>query len=177
MYRGWLDTVIGFAVDVRLSIPSIVVAIVCAALFGSSATAMILILGFTGWESFARLVRGEVLQLREAGFVEASRSIGSSTPRILVEHVLINIASVIVVNGTLRLSSFVLLESSLSFLGLGIQPPSVSLGVLVADGRNQMINNWWLAIVPCAVIVVIVLQVSLLGDWLRDELDPKLTRN
>jgi len=177
MYRGWVDSVIAFLIDVRLAVPSIVIALVAAAVFGSSALVLILIIGFTGWSSFARIIRGELMRLRESGFMEASRSIGSSPVRVMVEHVVINISSLVIVNGTLMLSSFILMESALSYLGLGIQPPNVSLGVLVAEGRDQMINNWWLAIVPSIVIVAIVLQVSLLGDWLRDQLDPKLKRS
>ena len=109
--------------------------------------------------------------------MECSQSLGASKMRILFEHVLINIASPLIINATIRLSSFILLESSLSFLGLGIQPPDVSLGVMVSAGRDYMINAWWLTIVPSMVIVVIVLSVSLIGDWLRDKLDPKLQNN
>ncbi len=97
--------------------------------------------------------------------------------RILFEHILVNIASPLIVHATMRLSSFILLESSMSFLGLGIQPPDVSLGVMVSAGRDHMINSWWLTIIPSLIIVIIVLQVSLVGDWLRDKLDPKLQNN
>ncbi len=177
LYGGWLDWVIMFLVDARQSIPFIIIAIVCASIFGSDKLTMILIMGFTGWASFARLIRGQILQLKQSDFIECSRSIGASRIRILFEHILVNISSPLIVNATMRLSSFILLESSMSFLGLGIQPPGVSLGVLVSNGRDFLITNWWLAIVPSAVIVVIVLQVSLIGDWLRDRLDPKLQNN
>ena len=102
---------------------------------------------------------------------------GASSIRILFEHILVNISSILIVEATLRLSSFIILESSLSFLGLGIQPPDTSLGVLVSAGRDYMLTNWWLAIIPSIVIVIIVLDVSLIGDWLRDKLDPKLQTN
>lgn len=174
MNKGWIDSFIMFLVDVRLSVPSTIIGIVCASIFGASKTTIIMIIGFTGFASFARLVRGQILQLREANFMECSQSLGASKIRILFEHVLVNIASPLIINATIRLSSFILLESSLSFLGLGIQPPDVSLGVMVSAGRDYMINAWWLTIVPSIIIVLIVLSVSLIGDWMRDKLDPKL---
>lgn len=177
MNKGFWDSAIMFLVDVRLSIPSTIIAIVCASIFGSSKLSMVLIIGFTGFASFARLVRGQILQLKEANFIECSRALGASKVRILFEHILINIASPLIINATIRLSSFILLESSLSFLGLGIQPPDVSLGVMVSAGRDYLISAWWLTIIPSLVIVIIVLQVSLVGDWLRDKLDPKLQNN
>lgn len=177
MNRGWMDSFIMFLVDVRLSVPSTIIGIVCASIFGASKTTIIMIIGFTGFASFARLVRGQIMQLREANFMECSQSLGASKVRILFEHVLVNIASPLIINATIRLSSFILLESSLSFLGLGIQPPDVSLGVMVSAGRDYMINAWWLTIVPSIIIVLIVLSVSLIGDWMRDKLDPKLQNN
>lgn len=174
MFGGWWDTIIQFVVDVRLAVASIIVAIVIASVFGSTVIAIIAIIAFTGWASFARVIRGEMLQLKRATFIEASRSMGASRFRILVEHTFRNIGSSVIVNATLSLSSFILLETSLSFLGLGIQPPNVSLGVLVATGRDSLITDWWLAIFPCVLIVLIVLQIALIGDWVRDRLDPKL---
>lgn len=177
MNKGMIDSFIMFLVDVRLSVPSTIIGIVCASIFGSSKMTIVLIIGFTGFASFARLVRGQILQLKEANFIECSQALGASKIRILFEHVLINIASPLIINATMRLSSFILLESSLSFLGLGIQPPDVSLGVMVSAGRDYLINAWWLTILPSAVIIIIVLSVSLIGDWLRDRLDPKLQNN
>ena len=174
LYGGWVDTVISFVVEARLSIPFTIIAIVCAAIFGSAKMTMLLIMGLTGWANFARLIRGQIIQLKEQNFIECSRSLGASNTRILFEHILVNISSPLIVEASMRLSSFIMVESSLSFLGLGIQPPDVSLGVLVSNGRDYLISNWWLAIAPSIVIVVIVLQVSLIGDWLRDRLDPKL---
>lgn len=177
MNKGWIDSFIMFLVDVRLSVPSTIIGIVCASIFGASKATIVMIIGFTGFASFARLVRGQIMQLREANFMECSQSLGASKVRILFEHVLVNIASPLIINATIRLSSFILLESSLSFLGLGIQPPDVSLGVMVSAGRDYMINAWWLTIVPSIIIVLIVLSVSLIGDWMRDKLDPKLQNN
>lgn len=177
LYRGWADSVIMFLIDARLSIPFIIIAIVCASIFGTEKTTMILIIGLTGWASFARLVRGQIIQLRESAFIEASRAMGSSSMRILFEHIPRNIASPLIVHSTMRISSFILVESSLSFLGMGILPPDVSLGVMVSNGRDYMINFWWLSIIPSLIIVIITLDISLIGDWLRDRLDPKLQNN
>jgi peptide/nickel transport system permease protein len=174
LLRGIVDSVVSFVADVLLSIPSIIVAIVCSSVMGASKLTMIGIIGFTGFASFARLVRGQTIQLKEASFIESSRALGASKTRILLEHVLVHISSPLIVHATMKISSFILLESSLSFLGLGIQPPNVSLGVLVSDGRNYLIDHWWLTLIPSLIIVAIVLQVSLIGDWLRDRLDPKL---
>lgn len=177
LYRGVIDAAVTFVTDVKLAVPSIIIAIVCASVFGSGKLILIAIIGLTGYPSFARLARGQTIQLKEASFMECSRALGASNMRMLVEHVFINISSPLIVHATMRFSSFILLESSLSYLGLGIQPPDVSLGSMVSAGRNQLINFWWLSIVPSAVIVLIVLQVSLVGDWLRDRLDPKLDRS
>ena len=177
LYGGWVDLLISFVVDARLSIPFTIIAIVCASIFGADKMTMLLIMGLTGWANFARLIRGQIMQLKEQNFIESSRSLGASNTRILFEHILVNISSPLIVEASMRLSTFILVESSLSFLGLGIQPPDVSLGVLVSSGRDYLISNWWLAIAPSIIIVIIVLQVSLTGDWLRDRLDPKLQNN
>lgn len=177
LFGGWVDTVVLFLVDAKLSIPNIIIAIVCASIFGTSKINMILIIGFTGWGTFARLVRGQIIQLKQQNFIECSKALGSSKLRILFEHIFVNVASPLIVHATMRLSSFILVESSLSFLGLGIQPPDVSLGVMVSVGRDYLISSWWLTIVPSIVIIILVLQVSLVGDWLRDRLDPKLQNN
>ncbi len=174
LYGGWVDYIISFIADVRLSIPFLIIAIVLASVFGADKLTLVLIMGFTGWSSFTRLVRGQILQIKELAYIESSRSLGASDIRIFFEHILPNISSILIVQGTLRLSSFILVESSLSFLGLGIQPPDTSLGVLVSSGRDYMLSSWWLAMIPSIVIVFIVLDISLIGDWLRDRLDPKL---
>lgn len=174
---GWVDLVISFIVDARLSIPFLILAIVLSSVFGSDKITMTLIIGFTGWATFARLIRGQILQLKNQNFIICSKTMGASNFRMLFEHYLPNIGSILIVEATLKLSSFILLESSLSFLGLGIQPPDTSLGVLVSNGRDYLMTNWWLAIIPSIIIVFIVLDISLIGDWLRDKLDPKLKTN
>jgi len=173
-FGGVLDKIIMFLVDALLSIPFTLVALVAAAIVNPGAIVIILIFGLAGWAGFARLVRGQVLQIREVAFIEGSRAVGSPAPRILVEHILPNIASVLIVHVTLSISGFILGESAISFLGLGIQPPQISLGLMVSGGRDYLIQQWWLSLVPSFIIVAIVLQLSLIGDWLRDVLDPRL---
>ena len=171
---GKVDQVISFLTDVRLSVPTTFIGIIFACILGATPLTTVVVMAITGWSSFCRLVRSQIIQLRGAQFIEASRSMGASGVRIVFEHILVNIASPLIVQITMELSGFILLESTLSFLGLGIQPPGTSLGVMVSNGRDYMLTHWWLAIAPSAVIVLLILQISLIGDWLRDKLDPKL---
>lgn len=171
---GKVDQVISFLTDVRLSVPTTFIGIIFACILGATPLTTVVVMAITGWSSFCRLVRSQIIQLRGAKFIEASRSMGASGVRIVFEHILVNIASPLIVQITMELSGFILLESTLSFLGLGIQPPGTSLGVMVSNGRDFMLTHWWLAIAPSAVIVLLILQISLIGDWLRDKLDPKL---
>lgn len=171
---GWIDALISFLADVRLSVPTTFIGIICACAMGAKPSTTILVIAITGWSSFCRLVRSQIFQLRGAKFIEASRAMGASGIRIVFEHILVNIASPLIVQATMELSGFILLESTLSFLGLGIQPPGTSLGIMVSNGRDYMLTHWWLAVIPSVVIVVLILQISLIGDWLRDKLDPKL---
>jgi peptide/nickel transport system permease protein len=174
LYGGWPDLIATFLIDANLSIPFMLIALLAASVFGSSVGILILIVGFTGWSGFARLVRGQVMSIRRMSFIESSHAAGASDLRIVFEHLLPNIASSMIVYGTMRISAFILLESSVSFLGLGIQPPSISLGLMVSNGRNYLVNQWWLSIFPSIVIMLVVFQISLIGDWLRDVLDPKI---
>ncbi|RED51763.1 ABC transporter permease [Cohnella lupini] len=171
---GLTDLVLTFVTDSQLSVPTTFIGIICATIMGSDAITSIIVIGVTGWPGFARLVRSQVIQLKEANFVESSRSLGATKTRIFFEHILTNISSPLIVYATMNLSSFILLESSLSYIGLGIQPPGTSLGVMVSDGRNYLLQSWWMAIVPSVLIVLLILQISMIGDWLRDKLDPKL---
>ena len=174
MCGGKVDLVISFLSDAKQSIPNTIVGIFCACFFGGSEGMIVLVIALTGWSAYTKLMRSQILQIKEAKYIECSRAMGASGIRIAFEHILPNVASLLIVRATLSLSSYILLESSLSYLGLGIQPPNTSLGVLISEGRNYMANQWWLAIVPSAVMVLLILQVSLLGDWIRDRLDPKL---
>lgn len=177
MLGGAVDHVIMFLTELRLSIPTTLIGIVFATILGPRPFTTILVISLTGWSGFCRLIRSQILQLKNAPFIEASQSIGAGKIRISFEHILRNIASPLIVQATLSMSGFILLESTLSFLGLGITPPDTSLGIMVSDGRDFMLTHWWLTIIPSIVIILLILQVSLIGDWLRDVLDPKLRMN
>ncbi|MBZ7924977.1 ABC transporter permease [Ensifer adhaerens] len=173
-FGGWVDNIImGFA-DAMASIPFIVIALGVLALFGSSPLLFVFLVGFASWERYARLTRGLVLSAKEEGYAEAARVVGVPPMRIYLRHMLPNIAGPLIVQFTVNFPEIILLESGLSFLGLGIQPPATSLGLMVADGRNYLAIAWWLAAFPGAVIVLTTLSISLLGDYLRDRLDARL---
>lgn len=174
VFGGIADDMITFMINTRHSIPSVLIGIIVATVFGSTKAMIIILTALIQWTKFARQTRAKIIQVREESFIESSRAIGSSRLRILWEHMLPNIASPLIVVATMNLSSIILFESTLSYLGIGIQPPNVSLGVMVSAGRNQLISQWWQAIIPVTVIVLIVMTASLTGDWLRDKLDPKL---
>jgi peptide/nickel transport system permease protein len=171
---GLIDDIIMFAVDTQAALPFTLLAITAVALFGTSPAVLIAIIGLAGWDTYARVVRGQVLAARELPFVEASRALGAPLWRVATQHILPNIVSPILVLATMNFSTIVLTESALSFLGLGIQPPATSLGQMLGEGRDYMATAWWIAAAPATVIVVITMIVSLIGDWLRDELDPAI---
>jgi peptide/nickel transport system permease protein len=169
-----LDDVTMRIADVQLAFPFILLAITIAGVLGPSPRNVILILAVGGWVVYARLARGQVLSLREKEFIEAARSLGGGHVRILARHVLPNIVSPIIVVGTFSVAQMILLESSLSFLGLGVQPPTPSWGGMLSDGRAYITVAWWLTTFPGAAIMLTVLGINFLGDWLRDLLDPRL---
>lgn len=171
---GWLDRCIMLVVDVFISVPFLLLVLVGIAVFGSDIIVLILLVGLARWESYTRIVRGQVLQLREMPFIEASRSLGASTSSIAWRHVLPNIASPLIVLITLNFPAILLLESSLSFLGIGVQPPTASLGRMVGDGRDYLIFSWWVALAPAVVIISITFVVQTMGDFLRDALDVRI---
>lgn len=148
--------------------------LVVLAVFEPSILVLILVIGFTNWVSYARVVRGEVLSVKEREFVKASRSIGTKNRVIMVKHVLPNVISSFIVISAMSVATAIILEASLSFLGLGIQPPDVSWGSMLTDGRNYLATNWWLATFPGIAITITVLGIILLGDWIRDVLDPRI---
>jgi peptide/nickel transport system permease protein len=174
LFGGWVDRVVMLVVDMFITVPFLLLVLVGIAAFGSDIPVLILLVGLARWETYARIVRGQVLQVREMPFIEASRALGAGTTWVAFKHVLPNIASPLIVLLTLNFSSILLLESSLSFLGIGVQPPTASLGRMVGDGRDHLIFAWWVAVAPAAVIVSITLIVQLLGDWLRDVLDVRI---
>jgi len=169
-----VDNLIMFLVDAQLAVPFTLVALVMIAIFGTSLLILIPVIGLAEWSEYARITRGQVLSTREALFVEAIGALGGSRTRIALRHVLPNILSPVIVLITYSFSQIMLLESSLSFLGLGVQPPDMSLGSMVGSGRDYLINAWWVALIPSIVLVLITTALSLVGDWLRDTLDPQL---
>ncbi|WP_203333896.1 ABC transporter permease [Planococcus beigongshangi] len=176
-YGGWIDSVLMRFVDSFLAIPSILFILVFLAVFEPSIMVLIIVIGLTNWVTYARVVRGEVLSIKEREYVKASRSIGSKNIKIMKQHILPNILSSFIVISALSVATTIILEASLSFLGLGIQPPDVSWGAMLTDGRNYLATNWWIATFPGIAIVITVLGIIFLGDWLRDVLDPKTQVN
>ncbi|MHC8517787.1 ABC transporter permease [Sporosarcina sp. ITBMC105] len=172
-YGGWLDTILMRIVDSFLSIPNILFALVFLAVFGPSVPTLIIVLGVTNWVGYARIVRGETLSIKEREFVRAARSLGVKNSKIIRRHVLPNVISSFIVISTLSVATTIILEASLSFLGLGVQPPTVSWGGILSDGRDYLATSWWLATFPGVAITVTVLGIIFLGDWLRDVLDPR----
>jgi peptide/nickel transport system permease protein len=173
-FSGRLDDITMRVADVQLAFPFILLAITIAGVLGPSPRNVILILAVGGWVVYARLARGQVLSLREKEFIEAARSLGGGNLRIMFRHVLPNVVSPIIVVGTFAVAQMILLESSLSFLGLGVQPPTPSWGGMLNDGRAYITVAWWLTTFPGAAIMLTVLGINFVGDWLRDLLDPRL---
>nr|WP_245855564.1 ABC transporter permease [Bacillus oleivorans] len=173
-YGGMIDNVLMRIVDSFLAIPSILFILVVLAVFDPSIFVLVIVIGFTNWVTYARVVRGEVLSIKEREFVKASKSIGTKNRTIMLKHIFPNIVSSFIVISTLSIATTIILEASLSFLGLGIQPPDVSWGGMLTDGRNYLATNWWLATFPGIAITVTVLGIIFLGDWLRDVLDPRI---
>lgn len=173
-YRGWLDAVIMRLVDISLALPSILLALVLAVALGPSFQTVIAVVAFVLWALYARQVRGEVLSIRERDFVARARVAGNSDLRIIIRHILPNVANTIVVLATLQVGSVIILEAALSFLGLGIPRPTPAWGLMVADGRQLIVSAWWIAFFPGLAITLTVFSLNLLGDWLRDRLDPKM---
>jgi peptide/nickel transport system permease protein len=171
---GILDNIIMAVAELQQSIPRTLILIVVVVLVRPSVTVMIVVLGVLSWNGYARLVRGQILSIREEEYVLCSKALGASQFYIAVKHVLKNIASPIIVLSTSNLSSIILSESTLSFLGVGLQPPAVSLGLMISSGRDHLATSWWLTIIPSIVLALLVITTSLIGDWLRDVLDPQL---
>ena len=171
---GWSDGVIMRIVDVVMAFPRLVLLIAVVALFGSSLLLIILVLGLTQWPSTTRLVRGEVLSLRERDFVQAARALGYSRGRIIFRHIVPNVLAPVIVATTLGIGDMIVLEAGLSYLGLGVQANVPSWGAMVAHGQSNMLDAWWLSTFAGLAIVFTVLSFNLVGDGLRDALDPRL---
>lgn len=171
---GWVDAVVMRFVDMVISFPRLVLLIAIAAVFQPSLLLIVAVLGLTLWPGTARIVRGEVLALRERGFVQAARALGYSRRRIVLRHVVPNVLGPIIVAATLGIGDTIVLEAGLSFLGIGVQAPTPSWGTMVADGRGNLLDAWWLTTFPGFAIVLTVLAFNLVGDGLRDALDPRV---
>lgn len=174
--RGWVDTLISRVIDILLGFPYLVLVIALMALLGPGLQNIIVTLVFKEWVVPARVVRGEVMVAREQEYVEAARSLGASGPRIMFDQILPNILSPVVVISTVRMAQIIILEASLSFLGLGVQPPTASWGSMVADGRSFIMDAWWISTFPGIAIALLVLAINIAGQGLRDAFDPKLNR-
>ena len=173
-FGGFLDTVVMRLVDMVISFPQLVLLITIIAVFEPSIFLIIAVLGLTQWTGTTRLVRGEVLTLREREYVQAARALGFSRARIILRHLIPNTLAPVIVAATLGIGNTIVLEAGLSFLGLGVQPPTASWGTMVADGRNNLLGAWWVSTFPGLAIVLTVLSFNLVGDGLRDALDPRL---
>lgn len=172
-FGGMCDTIITRIIEVIISIPSSILYITILGVFGPSLWLLVLVMGLFGWTTSARVVRGEVLSVRNREYVEASAALGQNQIKILIRHVLPNILGSVIVVGTLKIASMIILEASLSFLGFGVQPPAVTWGQMLADGRRFITSAWWLATLPGIAISLLTLSLLLLGNWLRDTFDPR----
>lgn len=171
---GWVDSAIMRFTDMVLSFPRLVLLITVIAVLEPSFFLIVAVLGLTQWTGTTRLVRGEVLSLKEREFIQAARALGYSSPRIIVRHLIPNTMAPVIVAATLGIGNTIVLEAGLSFLGLGIQPPTPSWGSMVSDGRDNLLGGWWVSTFSGLAIVVTVVSFNLVGDGLRDSLDPRL---
>jgi peptide/nickel transport system permease protein len=172
--EGWADTIIMTLADAQLAFPFILLAIGIIAVLGPSFPTLIVVIGLSGWVAYTRILRAQVLALRSREFVDAIHALGGSVMRIVVRHILPNVLSSLVVVATLELARAIVLEATLSFLGLGIQPPTPSWGGMVHEGREYLDSAWWISTFPGLVLMATSVVVSRTGDWLRDLLDPTL---
>lgn len=173
-YAGGLtDRILMRLVDIQLAIPLMMLALLVVAALGPSIQNVIMVLALTSWIRYARIIRGQVLSLREREFVQSARAIGASGWRIMLRHILPNVMTPALVVATLELARIIVMDAALSFLGLGVQPPNPSWGRMLADGRVYISTAWWSVTFPGLAIMLTVLGVNLFGDWLRDYFDPK----
>jgi peptide/nickel transport system permease protein len=174
-FRGWVENLVLVLIDFQASMPFMIIALAVLAFFGNTLPLLICLMGFYGWERTARISRSLTIAANEQGYAAAAHDLGASATRVYGKHVLPNIASTIIVNITITFPGVVLLESGLSFLGLGVQPPMASLGNMVGYGRDYLQSAPWILLCPSFVIVTTTFSISFVGDWLRDRLDPSVT--
>jgi len=173
-FGGLVDRVVMALVDIKLAFPTIIFAIGTIAVLGTSTAILSLVIGLTGWVTFARVQRAVVLRIKAQPFMEAASAVGASHRRLIVLHILPNAVAPLLVVTSLDLVRVILLEASLSFLGLGVQPPTPSWGGMINAGRDYLQTAWWVSLAPGAAIMLTALSISRVGDWLRDVLDPDL---
>jgi len=176
-YGGKTDSIISFLVNAKMGFPFILLAMSLVAVMGASLQNVIIALALGGWTYFIRIARAETKQYKEREFVLAATGLGFSDIRIMFHHILPNLVSSIVVIGTVRMARNIIRESALSFLGLGVQPPTPSWGIMLSEGRGYIMLEWWLATLPGLAIMLCALSANLLGDALRDWVDPHLRKN
>jgi peptide/nickel transport system permease protein len=172
-FGGWFDDVLMRLADVQLAFPFILLMLAVLAVIGPGLWNLILVLGVTGWVTYARVVRGQVFSLREKEYIIAARSIGSSSLRIIFLHIMPNVLGPVIVIASFAVASTIVAEASLSFLGLGVKPTTPTWGMMLSDGREYIRTAWWLTTLPGLALAITVLGINLLGDWLRDVLDPR----
>ena len=173
-WGGWIDELIMRLVDFWLALPFILVALVVAIVWGQSLMIMLGLLALLAWSPFVRNIRAEVLTLKELDYVNMARVAGATGPRIMIRHLLPGVFNTVVVIATLRVGALILAEASLSFLGVGIPPPTPAWGLMVAEGRQWLTTAWWISFFPGLAIFLVVMSLNFFGDWLRDKLDPRL---
>lgn len=173
---GWVDALITRFADAALGFPSILVAMIIVVFLGVGIENIVLAVALTVWARFTRMIRGDVLSIKERDFVMLARIAGVSTPMVILRHIFPNVVNTLMVLTSLQVGQVILLEASLSFLGLGLPPGAPAWGIMVAEGREVIIDLWWLSLLPGLAITVVVLAFNFFGDWLRDTLDPKLRR-
>ncbi|WP_179090324.1 ABC transporter permease [Paenibacillus sp. FSL H8-0548] len=168
---GWVDKLIMALVDFQFAVPYTLILLMGIVIFGTDTIVLIILIGLANWENYARVVRGLVLSLRENQYIEAAQTSGGSALYIMTKHIFPNILPTILVMMTLYFPSVLTMESSLSFLGIGIQPPTASLGRMVGEGRNYLMTSWWISIVPSLLIVLMAMLMQTIGDWFRDRMN------
>lgn len=180
LISGYLGGVIGAVImriaDAVMGFPTILVALVIVVLLGQGTENIIIAVAVTVWARFARMIRGDTLSIRERDYVILAKIAGVSPPVVIIRHVFPNVVNTLMVLTSIQVGQVILLEASLSFLGLGLAPGSPAWGIMVAEGRNVILDMWWLSLFPGVAITVVVMAFNFLGDWLRDYLDPKLRR-
>ncbi len=173
-FGGWIDALMMRIVDVLIAFPALFLILIIIATFGNSIYLIVITLSFTGWMGVARIVRSQVLSLKEQEFILAAKSLGLSSTRIIFRHLAPNTLTPVIIAATLRIGSIILTEAGLSFLGLGVQPPTPSWGNIINEGRDSLLNYWWISTFPGIAILTTVVCFNLIGDGVRDALDPRM---